>query len=247
MSHPLRSKRASARQAASPYPGSLSLEKAQSAHWQGDDTGWLITMSDLTLLLISFLVLWYFVASKKGTAEVPQAASRLSPRVETPNGTRAGLEWASLKSEMEDYVRELRLENEVRIESFTNQMIVSLKDTVPFATGKAELREKALPVLERVVAMVLGRSQIAIEVTGHADSRPISTHEYPSNWELSTARASRVARYLVERGIHPSRIAVQGYGNHRPLVPDSTERNRSVNRRVEVRLYQRPDRGDSAM
>lgn len=246
MTYPLRSERTNNRRAATPRQVALSLEKAQRAEWQGDDTGWLITMSDLTLLLMCFLVLWYLVASKRTTAEVPQAATQqLSQRVEESTAAASAPEWASLKSEMETYIRELRLENDVRIESFTNQMIVSLKDTVPFATGKAELRERALPVLERVVAMVLGRSHIALEVAGHADSRPISTSEFPSNWELSTARASRVARYLVEKGIHPSRIAVQGYGNHRPLVPDSTAGNRSVNRRVEIRLYQRPNR-DSA-
>jgi chemotaxis protein MotB len=68
------------------------------------------------------------------------------------------------------------------------------------------------------------------------DSLRVATPEFPSNWELSTARASRVARYLVERGIHPARISVQGYANYRPRKPNSTPSNRSTNRRVELRL-----------
>jgi chemotaxis protein MotB len=76
-----------------------------------------------------------------------------------------------------------------------------------------------------------------VAISGHTDSLNIATVEFPSNWELSAARASRVARYLVERGVHPARIAVQGYADWRPRRPNSDPVSRSANRRVEIRLF----------
>jgi chemotaxis protein MotB len=93
-------------------------------------------------------------------------------------------------------------------------------------------------VVKKVVAIVLNRQTLQLEVRGHTDDRPISTAEFPSNWELSAARASRVARYLIEKGVHPSRIAVEGFANHRPRVANSNPGSRRENRRVEIRLYQ---------
>jgi chemotaxis protein MotB len=108
---------------------------------------------------------------------------------------------------------------------------------VPFPSGRAELGNQAIPVLEKVAVLALSHPVLFLEISGHTDSVPIVTGIFPSNWELSAARASRVARYLIEKGIHPSRIAVQGYANQRPKLPDSNLRNRRANRRVEVRLY----------
>jgi len=118
---------------------------------------------------------------------------------------------------------------------------VELLDLLAFASGKAELRSAALPVLEKVATIALNQPTLNLEISGHADNRPIANEVYPSNWELSAARASRVARYLVEKGVHPSRLAVQGYASHKPRRPNSNVGDRMANRRVEIRLYYSPD------
>jgi chemotaxis protein MotB len=142
---------------------------------------------------------------------------------------------------MTSFIGAAGLANEVSVEAAQNELFVSLKDTISFESGKADLRSRALPVLEKLVVMVLSRPNLSLEISGHTDDRPIATTIFPTNWELSAARASRVGRYLIERGVPPSRIAVQGYANHRPRLPNSSAGNRRGNRRVEIRLYYNPD------
>jgi chemotaxis protein MotB len=80
-----------------------------------------------------------------------------------------------------------------------------------------------------------------LRVNGHTDDRPISTAEFPSNWELSSARASRVARHLIEKGVHPARIEVHGFAYHRPRAANENRLGRGVNRRVEISLLRSSD------
>jgi chemotaxis protein MotB len=73
-------------------------------------------------------------------------------------------------------------------------------------------------------------------VEGHTDNLPIETVEFKSNWELSAARAANFVRYLEDKGADPQRLAVIGYGPHRPLAPNDSDENRSLNRRIEILL-----------
>ncbi len=207
-----------------------------------DMNWWMITLSDLTLLLLGFMVAWYSIEKKTHIMQQPPAVAKSAIKepaaIVTPtNDERNSEDWKTLQDEMERFIEDAGLAKDVSVESTHSDLLVSLRDTVPFASGKAELRARALPVLEKVVSLVLGHPQIFLEISGHTDGIPIATGVFPSNWELSAVRASRVARYLIEKGIHPSRIAVQGYANQRPKVPDSNIRNRRTNRRVEIRLY----------
>src|SRR6266403_1720610 len=182
----------------------------------------MITLSDLTLLLLGFLVVWYVIDKKNVPApNSPTVSAKTAQKLTPAPGSNQvdPDEWQALG------------------ESAPHEIIVSLRDTVPFDSGKADLRQQAVPVLAKVVAMVLSRRLLSLEVSGHTDSVPISTSKFPSNWKLSAARASRVARYLIENGIDPSRISVRGYANQKPRVTDSSVENRSANRRVEIRLY----------
>jgi len=214
--------------------------------WPGDDAGWLITLSDLTLLLLCFLALWYVNENKKKPLASPPTvtAKSIPPDNSVPSLLPAlpnPEQWKELRSDIQQFISALNLDRDIVIEGASNEILLSLKDTIPFESGKAELRPAAFPILEKVAAIAHKQPSVNLEISGHTDDRPIATAAYPSNWELSAARASRVGRYLIERGVAPRRIAVQGYANHRPRLPNSEAGNRSGNRRVEIRLYYNPD------
>ena len=154
--------------------------------------------------------------------------------------------WQAVQNDLAQFVGAAGLSQDVTIESTAGEILLSMRDGVPFDSGKADLRQQALPVLEKIAAVVLANPNMSVAVSGHTDSVRIANPAFPSNWELSTARASRVARYLVQRGLRPSRIAVQGYADQRPKNPNSTPTDRRANRRVEIRLFQESAAGARA-
>jgi chemotaxis protein MotB len=218
-----------------------------SVEWSNDEPTWLITLSDLTLLLVCFLALWYVkdfklreVTSAPVTAAVVNAASTGTDAVPIVASSQPE-EWEALHAEMEDLIAETGLGRDVNLEKAPGHVVISIRDTVSFASGKADLRRRALPILDKVAVLISSRPALVLEVSGHTDRRRIATPKFPSNWELSSARASRVARYLIDKGIDPSRIAVQGYASERPRVPESNLDSARANRRVEIRLYHPAD------
>ena len=114
-------------------------------------------------------------------------------------------------------------------------LIVSImSEGVLFDLGSAVLRPQGAIVLDQLAAVIAAvPNQIVVE--GHTDNVPIATAQYPSNWELSTARATAVLRYLVEaRGVPKERIAAAGYGEQRPVADNASPDGRSRNRRVDI-------------
>jgi len=114
---------------------------------------------------------------------------------------------------------------------------------VLFAPGSAELGEDAKKQLSQVIAALKDVSakippgvNWILQVEGHTDRRPISTAQFPSNWELSTARAMSVVRFAIEQGIPPSRLSAAGFADQQPLDPGTTEEGYRHNRRIELKL-----------
>lgn len=105
-----------------------------------------------------------------------------------------------------------------------------------FASGQAELTPAAIASLKKLSG-VIQKTPYMINVVGHTDDRPVKNSRFPSNWELSLARAGRVARFLIEETKLPAtQFSVSGYSSFRPLHPNTSEENRKVNRRVEIVL-----------
>lgn len=120
-----------------------------------------------------------------------------------------------------------------------NGITVRVNGGLMFASGSAELRPEAAPVMERVTAL-LGKYTFDLYILGHTDSVPIQTSRYPSNWELSAARATAALRYLVARGAVPTRLVAVGFADSRPIVSNGTPEGRDRNRRVEF-LFKNPE------
>lgn len=134
----------------------------------------------------------------------------------------------------QDAVREARIDN-VEIVLLNDQSVkVSVQGPMFFELGEATLRSEVREFLDRL-ARVIGQTSFTVRVVGHTDDYPVDTEAFPSNWELSTARAARVARYLINSaGIDPRRFTVMGRGEFDPAVPNTNDANRALNRRVEI-------------
>ena len=115
-----------------------------------------------------------------------------------------------------------------------NTVKISLRGPLLFDLGSAELREETVGFLHQV-ALVLAKTNNEVHVVGHTDNFPIHSDLFPTNWELSTARASRVARHLIEQGpLDPGRFTVMGYSLYRPVEPNIGPESKQRNRRVEI-------------
>lgn len=121
----------------------------------------------------------------------------------------------------------------VRVLKNSRGIVIDLNARVLFQEGEAELQSGARQPLDEV-STVLRTNTLAVEVKGHTDNIPISTPRYPSNWELSTARASRVARLFIEDGVLSSRLSAVGVAENDPVVPNDSPEDRARNRRVTV-------------
>jgi len=117
---------------------------------------------------------------------------------------------------------------------------------VLFDLGSAQLtpgaQKRLVPVaqaLKEISAKIPPDIDWVLRVDGHTDTRPIATSQYPSNWELSSARAQSVVRFLIDQGIPPNRLAAAGFGEYQPIDPGTTEDAYRKNRRIELKLTER--------
>lgn len=111
-----------------------------------------------------------------------------------------------------------------------------ITDDLLYPAGAARLGTAGRSLLDRIASM-LKRTRYGISVEGYTDNTPIHTARFPSNWELSTARATTVARYLITRGVSPDRLSAVGYGDTRPRASNASAAGRALNRRVVLVLH----------
>jgi len=137
--------------------------------------------------------------------------------------------------------KEIRNE-QVEIETKGRKLIIRVQEKGSFSSGSAELQDEFFPILDKLIQS-LAKIEGSISVEGHTDSIPIKTAKFPSNWDLSIARALEVSHGLFDDGtIDSDRFTIVGHADTRPLVPNNTAKNRSINRRVEIVLQETPDK-----
>lgn len=118
-----------------------------------------------------------------------------------------------------------------------NRLVFVLGERLTFPIGEASLLSGFTPTLQRIAHLICDKTEFRVMVSGHTDDTPISTDQFPSNWELSAARAITVAKSLIKCGVEANRISVQGYGEFRPIHKNSSPENKQANRRVEIALF----------
>jgi chemotaxis protein MotB len=147
-------------------------------------------------------------------------------------------ELAALKGRINDELAKAGLADDVQLHIETRGLVVTiLADKVLFEPGSADLTGHGSTIVDRIADVLVPLSR-TISVEGHTDDQPISTSQYASNWELSTGRATSVLRALIARyGMAPDRLSAAGYGDTRPIAPNSTPEGRAANRRVEIVVH----------
>jgi len=130
----------------------------------------------------------------------------------------------------------------VEIETQGRRIVIRIQEKGAFSSGSATLQDEFIPVLDKLIDL-LEKIEGHIAVEGHSDDIPIKTIMFPSNWDLSVARALEVAHGLFDDGyIKQDRFSVSGFSDTRPLVPNDTPENRRKNRRVEIILQEKTDK-----
>lgn len=115
---------------------------------------------------------------------------------------------------------------------------IELKDSILFSSGSADTSEQAQKIFDEIAAILKNYSN-PVQVEGFTDNIPINSARYPTNWELSSARASAIVKYLVTKGVAPERLSAVGYGEYQPIAPNDTEAGRAQNRRVAIMVAKR--------
>ena len=126
--------------------------------------------------------------------------------------------------------------NDFSIRWHQKRLILVLGEKITFNVGNADLLSNFQPTLKRIAEFIASQKGYKVAVAGHTDNAPINTKQFPSNWELSTARAVNVAKFLISHGVSPQRVSVEGYSAYRPLQANTTSHNKKANRRVEISL-----------
>jgi len=141
----------------------------------------------------------------------------------------------SLLGEMNEEIKK----GEITVTQLKDKLSVNLVEKILFDSGSAEIKKDGKKVLERVAEILRKVTDKQVRVEGHTDNVPIGSRlaeRFPTNWELSTARATTVARYLQDKGLDPKLLSACGYSEYRPVAGNETDEGKSKNRRIEIAL-----------
>ena len=141
---------------------------------------------------------------------------------------------AQLFSELAELNERLKKEKDITLAYSPKGLVMRLSDRALFDVGVADISPQAVPLLQKVED-IIARTNFEVRIEGHSDNLPIKTAQFPSNWELSTARAVNVLRFFLETGrISSQRMSAVGFGEFQPMVPNDSIEHRAQNRRVEI-------------
>jgi chemotaxis protein MotB len=228
---------------------------------------WIVSYADFITLLFAFFVVMYAISSlNEGQYRVisqsllqafrhervvsaqsaglaPINMSRptppLRPVVRSIDTVRRAQEQKllAIASKLQDALNPLVQSGAVRLTRLPHGIAVEINASVLFAPAQATLQPDSIAALA-AVARVLTETDNVIKVEGHTDNLPIASAQYPSNWELSSARASSVVRLFVANGVVATRLTATGYADNRPVEPNDAPEGRARNRRVTLLILE---------
>ncbi|ADL13139.1 flagellar motor protein MotB [Acetohalobium arabaticum] len=233
----------------------MSRRKKRRNNDESDDSNWLTTYGDMMTLLLAFFVLLYsfssvdvqkfrnVVEALQGNLGVLKGGKTISSSDLITAGVRdenLGMpELNRINQKITSYLQEQELEDEIKVEMTERGLTIRFTGKVLFDIGRATIKEDAYSILDKISG-IISEVPNQIMVEGHTDNLPISNSRFPSNWELSTARATEVVKYFIEENsITPAKLSAAGYSKYKPVKPNDSPENRALNRRVDVILLKR--------
>ena len=206
---------------------------------------WMLPYADLVTLLLGLFVVMFAVVlhnnsaakSTLGTDAVNMMAVSTKPNAlqqDVNNKVVSKLDKAQIK--------QIAKLNNIRITETVKGTVISIPDSIIFAPGQAIVSELAQKRLLEVGSLIQNHTG-QIQVEGHTDNTPIHTADFPSNWELSTARSTAILKFLVQSyHIQPQKLSAAGYGEFHPVANNSSESGRQKNRRVDIILISKGEK-----
>ena len=217
---------------------------------EGNDEDWIATYADAITLLMAFFVVLYsmsdiredrFTAVHAGIIEALSGTTKdQGDSGESGDGQSFAVAMARVKQRLVELVANGSLE----IADTSKGINLEFNSKALYPVGSADILPKSKPMLNRIAARIktLGDIPMTVTIEGHTDDTPIKTERFPSNWELSTARATNIVRHFVERNVNPKILRAAGYADIMPKVPNLDAEgkpipvNRAKNRRVVIKL-----------
>lgn len=220
---------------------------------------YMLTYGDLVTLLMCFFVLLFAMSSTdaqkfealmvsfQGSAGILSGGTSMSestmqfdgmPEKNTSVSSNVQLDsMQKLKEEIQQQLNKNNLGSSVDLNIEARGLVIRFPDNVLFDSGSAVIKTDALPSLKAIGGILNEKdyAQSYIRVEGHTDNVPIKTSQYPSNWELSTARSTNVIKYMINNSqVSPDRLSASGYGEYKPIANNGDAAGRSKNRRVDI-------------
>ena len=227
----------------------IGLKKRAKSLGHPDDSrnaGWMVTFNDMVTIILTFFIL-ILSMSDMDVMKIDQ----ISRAIHETLGFKSAYNQDMLtihEQNGENEAGSIRREKEIsglaiEVASFwgmevrrdAGSIAVKMEEKMLFDPGSAILKKDGQRILMPLIA-VLGKNEVLIHVEGHTDNQPIASAFFPSNWELSVARAVSVVMFLEENGIAANRLSVVGYGDAKPVADNQDFYGRQKNRRVEIKL-----------
>ncbi len=218
---------------------------------RGKIDGWVMTYADMMSLLLTFFILIVSFSTLQqskfhqaaqslqeafGILQFPESVIEFkNPVYPDRSNDAAEAEVYYEMQEIEQIILENGLDREVQVQMQENGILFRIQAPFLFGSGQADLLAEPMKILGEL-SVLFRKFPHLIRIEGHTDSMPINSIRYPSNWELSAARAVTVARYFQGLGLSPERIAATGFGEYHPIAANNTAQGREKNRRVEILL-----------
>lgn len=228
------------------------MSRRRGGHDEGGAHGgsWKIALADLmTVLMVFFLVMWLMAvvepedrqAFVDGIGGVQPKASEIQPVQKVPPQEELielDLKPAVSKADIQEAMKDVD-PKDINIEETDEFTRITLKSDSFFESGRATIGDKTREQIEQLGETLAGREQDMV-ISGYTDDRPINNFQFPSNWELSAARAATVARTFIYMGVDKNLVRIEGHGDNAEVAPNTTAYGRSLNRRVIITIKKTP-------